>query len=129
MSKPKKVCDLDCFNCKFPDCIARGTLPDYRIGKHLSKTEEKRRKQMEELNKRNMEQYAESQAILAKARKAASLSQQTLAVALGVSSAHVSHMETGRTRADVPAVLEVIAGLAHVSLDSLMEMVNRYGGS
>lgn len=122
MSKPKTpVCDLDCFHCKFADCIAHGPLPDYYIGERPRTTSEERRKQMNDLHKRNMEQYAESQAILAKARKAASLSQQTLAVALGVSSAHVSHMETGRTRADVPAVLEVIAGLAHVSLDSLME--------
>lgn len=78
---------------------------------------------MNDLYKRNAERYADSQAILAKARKAASLSQQTLTVALGVSSAHVSHMETGKTPADVQAVLEVIAKLAHVSIDTLMEMV------
>lgn len=124
MSKPKTpVCDLDCFNCKFADCIAYGPLPDYYIGERPRATSEERRKQMNDLNKRNAKQYAESQAILAKARKAASLSQQTLAVALGVSSAHVSHMETGKTPADVQAVLEVIAQLAHVSIGTLMEMV------
>lgn len=124
MSKPKTpVCDLDCFHCKFADCIAHGPLPDYYIGERPRTTSEERRKQMNDLHKRNAEKYAESQAILAKARKAASLSQQTLAVALGVSSAHVSHMETGKTPADVPAVLEVIAKLAHVRLGTLMEMI------
>lgn len=124
MSKPKTpVCDLDCFHCKFADCIAHGPLPDYYIGERPRTTSEERRKQMNDLYKRNAERYADSQAILAKARKAASLSLQTLAVALGVSSAHVSHMETGKTPADVQAVLEVIAKLAHVSIGTLMEMV------
>lgn len=123
MTQKKPICDYDCFNCKYPDCIAQNNIPDYRIKKNPPKTSVEKREQLKLYYKQNMEQYAESQAILAKARKAVGLTQQDLAVALGVSSVHIYHLEKGRSRADVPAMLDLIAKLAHIDVETLMEMV------
>ena len=66
-----------------------------------------------------MDYYAIGQQIR-KARKAHGLSQEQLAEMVGISTTHMSHIETGNTKLSLPVLVDIASAL-EVRTDDLLE--------
>ena len=139
MAKKNAICDHDCFNCKFDDCIADDMTPEewaesQRRDRDTNLTpEQKKQRAYREANREkiadqqrayreaNREKIADQKRAYREARRWAGLTQTAVAEALGISQSAYSRWETGAAPSDYGTVMGTIARLANCSLELLEE--------
>ena len=137
-----RVCDHNCFECPFPDCIAEDMTAEERkesIARDRDTNitpERKKRRAYYEANREkiadqqrayreaNREKIADQKRAYREARRWAGLSQTAVAEALRISQAAYSQWETGAVPSDSARVFRVIAELAGCTVDTLLEAAN-----
>ena len=137
-----RVCDHNCFECPYPDCIADDmTAEEWKesIARDRDTNitpERKKRRAYREANREkiadqqrayyeaNREKIADQQRAYREARRWAGLSQEAVAEALRISQPAYSQWETGAVPSDSARVFRVIAELAGCTVDTLLEAAN-----
>ena len=124
MAKKNAICDHDCFNCKFDDCIADDMTPEewaesQRRDRDTNLTPEQKKQRAN--REANREKIADQHRAYYEARRWAGLTQAAVAEALGISQPAYSNWETGAAPSDYGTVMGTIARLANCSLELLEE--------
>lgn len=122
-----RVCDHNCFECPFPDCIADDMTAEERkesIARDRDTNITPERKKRRAYYEANREKIADQQRAYREARRWAGLSQEAVAEALRISQPAYSQWETGAVPSDSARVFRVIAELAGCTVDTLLEAAN-----
>lgn len=122
-----RVCDHNCFECPFPDCIADDMTAEERkesIARDRDTNITPERKKQRAYREANREKIADQKRAYREARRWAGLSQTAVAEALRISQSAYSQWETGAVPSDSARVFRVIAELAGCTVDTLLEAAN-----
>ena len=122
-----RVCDHNCFECPYPDCIADDMTAEElkeSIARDRDTNITPERKKQRAYYEANREKIADQQRAYREARRWAGLSQKAVAEALGISQPAYSQWETGAVPSDSARVFRVIAELAGCTVDTLLEAAN-----